>query len=328
MDLSGVNPKEKSKSGYSESLISVIIPMYGRVDYIDACLTSITQQTYKNIEVLCVMDGFSDSINRKLLLWAEKDFRIRIFSIEHQGPAAARNWGMENALGQYLFFVDADDLLPCNALGLLYDEISRKSVDVVIGDYLEILDSGEKIPFIIPSGESDDFNSFLESVTIWHRLYRASFIKCHNIRFDTRFKGDDRIFCADLFLEQPTISVLHECIYYWLRHDCDVNKSITHSESPTDFLNHMSMWNVFMDKMNPLWHERLHDHMRYSCIYILDRFNDVQECDAKMQAFKEFQTLVGRIQWDGYDTLFEEIFHTDYNSFVGLNAYDTLNKFV
>lgn len=303
-------------------MISIIIPMFGRAVYISACLESVLKQSYENIEVLCVMDGYSQEINKVLLKYSY-DKRVKIFSIEHKCVAAARNFGLLKALGEYIIFIDADDMLPEKAIEILYNSIVEKKADVVLGDYMEIFDSGKRLLFKTPSDECDDFNSYLESVTIWNRIFRADFLFENKLFFNEKYiGGDDRIFCADSFLANPKIFVIHEIVYYWLRHENDKIESITHSRNVKNFENDLCMWNDFMDKMLEKWEWRLQDHMRYSCYYILQRFLEVEHVPEKNKCFLQLKNLVLRINWTDNEDLFYSIFGMQKIDLIHVKNYD------
>lgn len=302
-------------------MVSIIIPMYGRATYISSCIESVLQQSYKDIEIICVMDGFSKEINEILQNYSN-DRRIRTFTIEHKGVAAARNFGLKKVRGEYIVFIDADDILPPNAIKTLYDAIIEKKVDVVLGDYNEIFDSGKVVRFVTPSDEVDDFNSYLESVTLWNRIFRTDFIFEKKLVFNENYTGgDDRIFCADSFLAVPKIFVVHEIVYCWYRHESDMEKSITHSIQPDNFINDLLMWNAFMDKMLERWELRMQDHMRYSCYYILQRFSEVKSGSKKNECFLQMKKLVLRIDWTENEKLFNDIFCMDVENFARLNSF-------
>ena len=94
-----------------EKLVSVIIPAYNIEDYIGRCLDSVLSQTYKNLEILVVDDGSSDCTGEILDDYEKKDQRIRVIHKENGGVSSARNIGIEAATGDYIGFVDGDDLM-------------------------------------------------------------------------------------------------------------------------------------------------------------------------------------------------------------------------
>ena len=106
--------------------ISVIIPVYNVEKYLRPCLDSVLNQTFQDIEVICVNDGSPDKSGEILSNYARQDSRIKIITQENQGLSAARNAGVDIATGDWICFVDSDDFLPNYALMVLY-EIAQKS---------------------------------------------------------------------------------------------------------------------------------------------------------------------------------------------------------
>lgn len=95
---------------------SIIVPVYNVERYLSACLDSICQQDYSNFELIVVNDGSTDNSRAILESYANKDKRIRIYNTENNGVSAARNLALSVSSGDYVWMVDSDDLLACNAL--------------------------------------------------------------------------------------------------------------------------------------------------------------------------------------------------------------------
>ena len=106
--------------------ISVVIPVYGVEKYIRQCLESIINQTYKNLEIIVVNDGTKDN-SMKIVEEYLSDERIKIINKQNGGLSSARNRGMEEATGKYIFFVDSDDWIELNTIEILVK--NSKSVD-------------------------------------------------------------------------------------------------------------------------------------------------------------------------------------------------------
>lgn len=119
-------------------MISIIVPIYNAERYLDECLESIRQQTYKDFEVVCVNDGSVDNSERICKDFANKDTRFRLISQVNQGVSAARNTGLDNATGEYICFVDGDDVVDSDYLQTLVDNIS--DYDLAICDYTRARD--------------------------------------------------------------------------------------------------------------------------------------------------------------------------------------------
>lgn len=114
--------------------VSVIIPCYNVEDYVEECLNSILNQTLKEIEVICVNDGSVDKTESILLEIAERDVRVSVLTQDNAGQGTARNEGVKRARGEYLYFMDSDDILEMDALEYLYGFSKEKYLDVLYFD--------------------------------------------------------------------------------------------------------------------------------------------------------------------------------------------------
>lgn len=120
----------------NEVFASIIIPVYNTKEHLERCLKSILAQTLPDFEVICIDDGSTDGSSDVLSLYAANDNRIRILHQENAGPSKARNYGLSEARGKYVWLVDSDDAIVENALELLQKEIvSRDHPDVIIFSY-------------------------------------------------------------------------------------------------------------------------------------------------------------------------------------------------
>ena len=116
---------------YFKKLISVIVPVYNVEEYLEECLDSIQCQTYKNIEVILVNDGSTDSSKDICEKYCEKDNRFKLFCQPNKGLSATRNRGMSESKGEFISFVDSDDILKEDMLEQLMKQMSVEEVDIV-----------------------------------------------------------------------------------------------------------------------------------------------------------------------------------------------------
>ena len=107
----------------TKELISVIVPIYNTAPYLDRCIRSIVDQTYKNLEIILVDDGSTDDSGAVCDTWAKKDNRIQVIHQPNAGPSAARNAGIDLSTGSYLNFADSDDWLDTAMLEILYTAV-------------------------------------------------------------------------------------------------------------------------------------------------------------------------------------------------------------
>ena len=103
--------------------VSVVVPVYNVEKYLDRCITSISNQTYPDFELILVDDGAGDSSGSICDAWAEADARIRVFHKENGGLSDARNYGIDYAKGEYITFVDSDDYIDRDYLSILVGRV-------------------------------------------------------------------------------------------------------------------------------------------------------------------------------------------------------------
>ena len=113
--------------------VSIIVPVYNTEEYLQKCLDSLTNQTLKNIEIICVNDGSTDNSLKILQDNAIKDDRIKIINQENKKQGAARNAGMQIATGEYIGFVDSDDWVDFDFYEKLYSAAKKHNFDIALG---------------------------------------------------------------------------------------------------------------------------------------------------------------------------------------------------
>lgn len=143
-------------------MISVIVPIYNVEKYLPACMDSILEQSYKDIEIIMVDDGATDSCPAICDEYAKKDARIHVIHQENGGLSAARNAGLAASKGEYIIHVDSDDFfISRDAIQVMYDLLIKEDADMCITNYVSVTEDGEIIPEIgITSHEqiNKDFN--------------------------------------------------------------------------------------------------------------------------------------------------------------------------
>lgn len=107
-------------------MVSVVIPIYNVEAYLDACVNSVINQSYQNIEIILVDDGSTDSSPQMCDSYAKKDSRIKVIHQPNAGLSMARNAGMACAIGSYIYFLDSDDYIAPNTIQILYEAIEKE----------------------------------------------------------------------------------------------------------------------------------------------------------------------------------------------------------
>lgn len=134
------------KAEKSNSLITVIIPVYNVENNISHCIESVLKQTYKNLEILIIDDGSTDNSYNICQKYADKDKRIKVIHQTNQGIATVRNAGVKLAKGDYLFWIDSDDYIKENIIERLYENLVAYDADISICDFIK----GSEINYIFP----------------------------------------------------------------------------------------------------------------------------------------------------------------------------------
>ena len=159
---------------------SIIIPIYNRSFFIDKTLSSLLNQTYADIEIICVDDCSTDNSFEKLKTYALKDDRIKI--VRHQknlGPHCARQTGVSNASGDYILFLDCDDFLEAFACASLYDILSKTDYDVLEFAYKNKKSLSLPVPSITIDNLFDSLVYFKNprAGTVWNKVYKKKLLQ-------------------------------------------------------------------------------------------------------------------------------------------------------
>ena len=213
---------------------SIIVPVYNVEKYIAKCLDSIMKQTFGDFECLIIDDGSKDgSIDIAAKMIAD-DPRFVIHHKENGGLSDARNFGMDLAKGDYLFFVDSDDFLALDALKKLNDKIEAEDADIVMFDLIYYYEDGEEKvekTFTLPAPTSFKENTevFYQNHSANTKVYRHSFIK--DFRFIKGMIFEDLASIPSLLVKAEKISYVPEGLYYYLQR----SGSISHKVDPRIF---------------------------------------------------------------------------------------------
>jgi len=217
-------------------LVSVIVPVYNSEKYLRRCIESIINQSYKNIEIILINDGSTDNSGEICNANALSDNRIRVIHTRNNGPAAARNIGIENSKGSFIFFIDADDFIENNALNLLVESYNQHKADIIVGSFNKIRNSnsvyGHNGVFssskLLTKQDIIDYarcylkkpNRFTLFAYSWGRLFKSSIIKNNHIVFNANLHTfEDVAFNFDYMKYTNEVYFLKEAIYNHLIHD-------------------------------------------------------------------------------------------------------------
>ena len=222
--------------------ISVIVPVYNCEDYLEESLGSLLNQTFKDIEIICIDDGSNDNSLDILKNIASSDSRIKVFTQENQGAGAARNYGMKKASGDYIYFFDADDFLEKDALEKAYSNAIKNDSDIVFFKFDQYKDnrffahSGPNLEIQFAGADFDSFTfdwhdyrrgPFTGPFAPWLKIYKKEFLDAHEcFKFPNGLNHNDVPFHVMTFLKASKISFIPEHLY---RYRIDNAGSITNN---------------------------------------------------------------------------------------------------
>lgn len=213
--------------------VSIIVPVYNVEKYLSRCLKSITNQTLKDIEIICVNDGSTDNSLSILNDFATTDYRIKVIDIEHSGVAKTRNIGLKEASGEYIGFVDSDDYIDLDFFEKLYHSATKSNSDIAIGSILKhkkyfnrynakyskeeiAVDIQDKIKLC---GDKKHFFFYA-----WNKIYKSSLIKENNIEFGEEQMYEDVMFAIKVLYYSNKIISVCDTKYHYIEHENSLTK--------------------------------------------------------------------------------------------------------
>lgn len=207
--------------------ISVIIPCYNVQEYLEECLDSVINQTFRDIEIICINDGSTDNTLNILEKYAKDDDRIRIINQDNSGLSVSRNVGLDAANGKYICFIDSDDYFDLNAFREIYDLSEEKSLDFLIFKLINFDDDTRKtsqanyfeMKFLKDRvGDKvfslDDVSDFLlkMNVTAPGKLFRHEFIK--GMKFPEGLMWEDNPFFLEAMIKAERVYFYDKHLYF------------------------------------------------------------------------------------------------------------------
>ena len=208
--------------------ISIIIPVYNAEKYLKRCIESIYKQTYKNFEIIVVDDGSTDNTNSIYNVYKTRN-NFKIISQSNSGPSSARNNGIENSKGDFIFFLDSDDYLEENCLKGLVENFES---NILVGLKHQIVYNNKVTKK--KCQDKYDIRSFQKSIidgeqlgVVWGFLFESKIIFNNNMRFDVNTSlSEDTIFLFEYLKEVKGIKFINEFYNYY-----QTNNSITKSKN-------------------------------------------------------------------------------------------------
>jgi len=218
--------------------ISVVVAFFNNEDDLGDCLDSIAAQTFADLEVIMVDDASTDGSAEIARAKAAADPRFTLLQPEHGGPGGARNRGVERARGEYLAFVDGDDVLPANAYELLLHALERSGSDFASGAVYRVGPKGitpSALHSLALKGRQTGTHvtrtpRLLYDVSVWNKLFRRSFWDAHQLSYPEGVVWEDLRLMTKAHVLARAVDVIPDVVYYW-RERAQGRLSITQSRT-------------------------------------------------------------------------------------------------
>lgn len=240
-------------------MVSVIVPVYNVSKYIEATLDSILNSTYRDIELVLVDDGSTDGSGGICDQYASCDDRIHVIHQKNAGVSAARNAGLDLAKGEYIGFVDGDDVIHPNMFQVLYDSITSGDYDIsmVLGQIVNGVDFksffGDRTLGLSANqrilSRQDMFKGLMgpndndyQYAVVWNKLYKRSLLE--ELRFNITH-SEDMEWNARVFLKMNKAILVDAKLYCWIHHA----ESITHQSMNSKKIDRINSFLLALDKI-------------------------------------------------------------------------------
>jgi len=223
--------------------VSIIVPIYNVEQYLERCLESLINQTFKDIEIIALNNGSTDNSLNILKKYESKDTRLKIINSDNRGVSDARNRGINEANGKYVVFVDSDDWIENNMIEVLHNTIIENDCDLVMCTYVREFENHSKekvfnLPPVNLYAHDEVKNQLLRKLigpidselsnpeyldalgTAWAKMYKTSILKQKNLKFidlNEIGSGEDTLFNIYVFNEVNKVILLNKPMYHYWR---------------------------------------------------------------------------------------------------------------
>ena len=273
--------------------LSIVVPVYNVEKYLTKCLDSLINQTYSNLEIICVNDGSKDNSLKILNKYKENDKRIIVIDKKNGGVSSARNAGIDASSGEYITFVDSDDYIDTDAYENCLKIIRERNPDILAFNYITEPDNN----IVADYSDGETFSRFDCFKNVFHihgyicnKIFRRSIIINENIRCaETVDFTEDNLFLKMIF---PHTNLILGCgaPYY---HYVSRGSSISHSFSTEKALDSLIesrriLVNYYLDKN----YENAYNDLLDFCLEIYDRIESLSDLDKKTYYSKQLFEII------------------------------------
>lgn len=288
--------------------VSIVVPIYNVENYVLKCIETLTNQTYKNIEIILVNDGSTDNSYKFAQKAALTDNRIKLYTKENGGVSDARNFGIKKATGDYLILVDSDDTIDTNAVFKMVKILEKHDADMVMAEKLYYTEESgiqkntkEIYDTIFNSEEALKYMLENNTIFVTGNLYKTNLFE--GIEFPYRKKYEDVATAYKLVDRAKKIAYTNEEMYYYLCGRDGATTSVFSEENLIDNLDaHFAQFQFILKKYPHIkqyayktfirMYTSAHEKMR------LNNYKELFECDKILSMYNDFKTALENVDPD------------------------------
>lgn len=294
-------------------LITVVIPIYNVEKYLEKCIKSVLNQTYKNIEVLLINDGSPDNSDKIMERFSEKDDRIKCFYKKNGGLSDARNYALKRANGKYICFIDSDDFIDKTYVEKLYNSIIKEKSEIAWCNFRKIKNNDKKEKIIITE---EDLWSF-EMASACNKLFLTSLFKKNKIEFPKGIWYEDLATIPRIIFISKKVSWVNEDLYNYNYNSSSITK--TYSNRCLEMKKVLEILYDFAKERNLLEEKNTYEIIEY--IFCFSGLIDTafRICSAKDGNIKDYKKMV---EW------IEKLFPNIYSNEIAEKRFDLKRKII
>lgn len=302
-------------------MISIIVPIYNSEKYLDECLRSIQKQSYSNFEVICVNDGSQDNSADICQRFVDKDKRFRLLNQENGGVSSARNRALKEAKGEYVCFVDSDDVIDKLYLENLYN-LAKDGSFAVCSYSRKIMNLGAKARnvrhYSAKEYITNIINERFEHPNIWMMLFKNSIIQTQHLDFTVGCirNEDTEFYIKYLMYEEKVASTDYKGYYYRINESSAMHvttiKSLTSLEA-SKRIGILLLENGVTDNVNIVLYPSIQSLLYHLCrqhnSYIYDYIHQQYNVKEIMKELLRFESIVRKSIAFGYLLIGKDLFY-------------------
>ncbi|MDT2737236.1 glycosyltransferase family 2 protein [Enterococcus pseudoavium] len=279
--------------------ISIIVPVYNVEKYLNKCVDSILNQTFKDFEVILVDDGSPDNSGAICDQYAEKDSRVKVVHKKNGGLSDARNAGIDISTGNFLSFIDSDDYIDNDMIDILYDDITQKDGDIsVVGYYdeyggivknckknkdkIEILSRETAIEKILEGKEL--------TANVWNKLYKRELFE--KIRFMNNVIAEDAFIIVELLLLCNKVVVNKKFKYHYVHRKGSITTSV-YSIKDLDTIKAWEYNLLLLKERVPKLSNKAFSRVCWANFFVLDKLSQVErKSEEETEVYKKIKNFL------------------------------------